>query len=64
MSHANAAMTARHRLRIARLIVNDGWPSFWLPASSTCHARPRSGGRNDMRRWVAQGLLIGRVNDA
>ncbi len=26
MSHANAALTPCHRLRIARLIVDDGWP--------------------------------------
>lgn len=26
VSHANAALTPRHRLRIARLIVDDGWP--------------------------------------
>ena len=26
MSHANAALTARHRLRLARLIVDDDWP--------------------------------------
>jgi transposase InsO family protein len=26
MSHANAALTRRQRLRIARLIVDDGWP--------------------------------------
>ena len=26
MSHANAALTARARLRLARLIVEDGWP--------------------------------------
>jgi len=25
VSHANAALTARHRLRLARLIVEDGW---------------------------------------
>lgn len=25
MSHANAALTPRHRLRIARLIIDDGW---------------------------------------
>ena len=24
--HANAALTPRHRLRIARLIIDDGWP--------------------------------------
>ena len=26
MSHANAALTPRHRLRLAQLIVEDGWP--------------------------------------
>ncbi len=26
MSHADAALTPRHRLRLARLIVEDGWP--------------------------------------
>jgi transposase InsO family protein len=26
VSHANAALTPRHRLRLARLIVEDGWP--------------------------------------
>ena len=26
MSHANAALTPRHRLRLARLIVEDRWP--------------------------------------
>ncbi len=26
MSHANAALTPRHRLRLARSIVEDGWP--------------------------------------
>jgi transposase InsO family protein len=26
MSHANAALTPRHRLTLARLIVEDGWP--------------------------------------
>jgi hypothetical protein len=25
MSHANAALTPRHRLRLARLIVEEGW---------------------------------------
>ena len=27
MSHANAALTPRHRLRLARLVVDDGWPA-------------------------------------
>ena len=26
MSHANAALTPRARLRLARLVVEDGWP--------------------------------------
>jgi transposase InsO family protein len=26
VSHANAALTPRHRLKLARLIVDDGWP--------------------------------------
>lgn len=26
MSHANAALTPRHRLTVARLVVEDGWP--------------------------------------
>ena len=26
MSHANAALTPRHRLRLARLVVDEGWP--------------------------------------
>ena len=26
MSHANAALTPRDRLRLARLVVDDGWP--------------------------------------
>ena len=26
MSHANAALTPRHRLIVARLVVEDGWP--------------------------------------
>ncbi|MFJ9317990.1 IS481 family transposase [Pimelobacter simplex] len=26
MGHANAALTPKHRLRLARLIVDDGWP--------------------------------------
>ncbi len=26
MSHANAALTPRHRLIVARMVVDDGWP--------------------------------------
>lgn len=26
MSHPNAVLTARHRLKVARLVVDDGWP--------------------------------------
>jgi hypothetical protein len=27
VSHANAALTPRHRIRLARLIVEEGWPT-------------------------------------
>lgn len=26
MAHANAALTPRHRLLVARMVVDDGWP--------------------------------------
>ncbi len=26
MAHANAALTPRHRLKVACLVVNEGWP--------------------------------------
>lgn len=26
MSHANAALTPRHRLKVAQLVVDHGWP--------------------------------------
>lgn len=26
MTHANAALTPRHRLKVARLVVDEGWP--------------------------------------
>jgi hypothetical protein len=26
MAHPNAALTPRHRLKVARLVVDDGWP--------------------------------------
>lgn len=26
MTHPNAALTPRHRLKVARLVVDDGWP--------------------------------------
>ncbi len=26
MSHSNAALTPRHRLKVARLVADDGWP--------------------------------------
>lgn len=25
-THANAALTPRHRLKVARLVVDEGWP--------------------------------------
>ena len=41
MAHANAALTPKHRLRLARLIVDDGWPpsraAEFFNVSYRCH---------------------------
>ena len=34
MSHANAALTPRTRLRLARLIVDQGWPVLTVTENS------------------------------
>lgn len=36
MSHANAALTPRQRLRVARLIVDDGWPVSQAAKAFNC----------------------------
>lgn len=36
MSHANAALTPRHRLKVAKLVVNDGWPIAEVAARFQC----------------------------
>lgn len=54
MTHPNAALTPRHRLKVARLVVDDGWPisevaarfQVWWPT---------------VKRWVA---IPGRPVDA
>jgi len=52
MSHANAALTPRHRLRIARLIVDDGWPVV-LAARQFNVAWPTA------RRWAERYAAMG-----
>ena len=42
MSHANAALTPRARLRLARLVVEDGWPIARAAERMTCPG-PRPG---------------------
>jgi len=54
--HANAALTPRHRLRLARLIVDDGWPvaraAEWFqvswPTANRWAQRYRQGGAEAM----------------
>ena len=36
MSHANAALTPRARLRVARLVVEEGWPVSEVAARFQC----------------------------
>ena len=36
MSHANAALTPRHRLKVARLVVQDGYPISEVAARFQC----------------------------
>ncbi len=51
MSHANAALTPRHRLKVARLVVEDGYPIPDVAARFQC-SWPT------VERWVA-GCLAG-----
>ncbi len=32
MAHANAALTPRHRLKVARLAIDEGWPIIKVAA--------------------------------
>ena len=44
-THANAALTPRARLRLARLIVDEGWSDpRGPPSATTCRGRPRRSG--------------------
>ncbi|SFN33804.1 helix-turn-helix domain-containing protein, partial [Mycetocola miduiensis] len=36
MSHANAALTPRQRLRVARLIIDQGWPVSQAAKAFNC----------------------------
>jgi hypothetical protein len=45
MSHANAALTPRGRLKLARLVVEDDWTiAAAARAGSRCPTGPRNGG--------------------
>ncbi len=52
MSHANAALTPRARLRLARLIVEDGWPV--ATAARFFHVS-----RSTANRWAARYAAMG-----
>ena len=54
MSHANAALTPRARLRLARLIVEDGWTPSWSRPS--CSWSRRSRPRKWADRYRAEGV--------
>ena len=45
MSHANAALTPRHRLIVGRLVVDDGWPISEVAARFQVF-------RPTVKRWV------------
>ena len=45
MSHANAALTPRARLRLARLVVDQGWPMREQRNATTCRGRREAVGR-------------------
>ena len=55
MVHANAVLTPRGRLMLARRVVEEGWPIVRPLSTSMCHGVPRSGGHRAMRRWVRPG---------
>ena len=56
MSHANAALTPRARLRLARLIVEDGWPA-------TIAAKMFMVSPVTARKWAARLRAEGAVRD-
>lgn len=52
MSHANAALTKRARLRLARLIVDDGWP---VAAAAKLHLVSQPTARKWAKRYREEG---------
>lgn len=57
MSHANAALTPRQRLRIARLVVDHGWPVSRAAEQFNC-SWPTA------KRWAARYAAMGEVGMA
>ena len=59
LSHANAALTPRHRLRLGRAVVEDGWSISYAaavfnvswPTANKWAQRYRIGGPAAMQRW-------------
>jgi len=47
VSHANAALTPRHRLRLARLIVEDKWPISRAAAAFQVYRQSGPAGGHD-----------------
>lgn len=50
MPHPNAALTPRHRLKVARLVVDDGGRSGKASPLWNCH----DGKRGRPSRWTAR----------
>lgn len=57
MSHANALLTPRTRLRLARLVVEDGWP--YTTAGKYFHIKVRTS-----RKWAQRYRAEARSRDA
>ena len=59
-THANAALTPRARLKLAKLIVEEGWTiPHALPSATTCRGRPRRSGLTATRPRVRPGCSTG-----
>lgn len=52
MSHPNAVLTPRHRMKVARLVVDDGWPISEVAARFQVYSRWR---RLALRRSPSRG---------
>lgn len=57
MSHANAALTPRQRLRLAHLVIDHGWPAFRAAEQFNC-SWPTA------KRWAARYAAMGEAGMA